>query len=153
MINVRKANENDKTEIQKILKETDLMYPSQAFRNFFVAEKEDKIVGVVQLTEFQNFFYLGSLGVVLKEQHQGIGSCLLTEALKTANKAVYIYTLIPEFFKKFGFEITTPPPGLPKKEHFCEDCRPEKCFCMVHPHTKKIPQTRIFGVGIKKHDS
>ena len=132
MLKIRKANKNDEKSILKILKELDLFYPSLALKDFWVAEKDNKIVGAVKLEELGKFFFLSSLCILPKLQKQGIGSALMKETLKATNKNVCLYTIIPEYFKKFGFRITAPPPFLPSKEPFeCEYCHPEKCVCMI----------------------
>ncbi len=136
MLKIRKASEKDTKEILKTLKELDLFYPAQELNNFWVADKEGKIAGVVKLEEFDDFFFLGSLGIKKKYQNQGIADSLLKEILKTANKNFYLYTTIPEFFKKFGFRVISPLPTLPSRDAFeCEYCSPEKCVTMVrHPN-------------------
>ena len=56
--------------------------------------------------------------------------------LKNIQKKVYLYTILPAFFKKYGFKETLPLPSLPSRENLgCPECLPEKCVCMVKsPH-------------------
>lgn len=110
----------------------DLFYPSQSIDNFWVAEKDGKIVGVIRFEEHDNFFFLSSLGVKPAERKQGVASALVEKLLGSANKNVYLYTAIPDFFQKFGFQTTQPPNHLPSKSGFqCEECFPDRCVCMV----------------------
>jgi len=132
MLTIRPAQETDKKELLKILKTLDLFYPSLSLKNFWVAEKNRKIIGVVQLKKYADFLFLSSLGIIEGERKLGIGAALLREILKNAKKNVYLYTIQPEFFKKFGFEIIPSSPKLPSKKPLeCQSCIPEKCVCMV----------------------
>ncbi len=137
MIKIRKAQEKDKNEILRILKDLDLYYPSQSLNNFWVAEKDGKIVGIVQLEEYEAFFFLRSLGIIQKHRKQGIATSLLGEIFKTTQKDIYLYTISPKFFEKFGFKVCAPFPDLPSKEALgCKECYPEKCVCMLKRKAK-----------------
>ena len=136
MFQIREAQDKDLEKIAKILEEADLHYPGEVLNNFWVAEKDKNIVGVVRLEENKDFFFLTSLGVAKEHRNQDIATTLLKNTLKKIDKNVYLYTIIPDFFKRLGFEITEKPVNLPPKELFgCSDCTPNKCVCMVrHPH-------------------
>ncbi|MCX5726367.1 MAG: GNAT family N-acetyltransferase, partial [Candidatus Saganbacteria bacterium] len=130
------AQNKDLEKIPKILEEADLHYPGEVLNDFWVAEKDKDIIGVVRLEENKDFFFLTSLGVAKENRNQGVAAALLKTILEKANKNVYLYTIIPDFFKKLGFELTEKPVNLPSKELFgCRDCAPSKCVCMVRcPH-------------------
>lgn len=132
MPSIRKAKESDNPRILKILKDLDLYYEGLELKDFWVAEKDHKIIGAVQLQESENFFFLCCLSVIKEEQHKGIASSLLERVTQDTKKPVYLYTVIPEFFIKHGFSITELLPGLPSKERYeCKYCYPEKCRTMV----------------------
>lgn len=132
MLAIRKAQATDRPAIAGIIKQLDLAYPAQTFNNFWVAEDCGKIFGVVELREFSGFFFLSSLGVEEKHQHLGIAADLLASMLAGLKKDVYLYTTIPDFFSRFGFQIIADQPkGLPPREKFsCRECTPETCVCM-----------------------
>lgn len=132
MLNIRPATEKDYDQILKILKELDLFYPALVLKGFWVAEEDKKIISTVQLEEHPDFVYLGSLAVIPECRKKKIATALLNESLKDIRKNIYLYTIIPEFFKKFGFQVTSSPPTtLPSKIRYeCEYCHPEKCVCM-----------------------
>lgn len=132
MLNIRQATDKDNPQILKLLKELDLYYEGLKLKDFWVAEKEEKIIGTAQLEEISDFIFLGSLGVDPKEQHKGTASHLLSIATKDTMKPIYLYTIIPEFFKRHGFEISPPVPGLPSKARYeCESCHSERCVTMA----------------------
>ncbi len=134
MIKVRQAKDKDLDAIINILKEQDLSYSSISFKSFWVAEKEKEkeIAGIINLIEFDDFFFLSSVGVAGKYQHQGIAAEMLNEIFKNKKKDTYLYTVIPDFFKKFGFREVKPEVVLPSKQSFsCSECTPEICATMV----------------------
>ena len=137
MITIRKARDADKPQVIRILKDTDIYYSALKFEDFWVAEEEGEILGCAQLEEYPAFYYLGSLGVAVEHEGKGIARMLLNPLLKRLKKDTYIYTIIPEFFKKFDFVVAPPLPDLPSKDRYeCADCHPERCVTMVR-HAKK----------------
>ena len=119
MLKIRPAGKNDQKAILKILKDLDLFYPTLVLKGFWVAEKNGRIIGTLQLADHSDFIFLGSLAVVKEEEGKGVARALLEKALKSQRKNIYLYTIIPEFFKKFGFQITTPIPG----QHLSGECQ------------------------------
>ncbi|MBI5700379.1 GNAT family N-acetyltransferase [Candidatus Saganbacteria bacterium] len=132
MAKVRKATPNDKETIDKILKELDIYFFAQEYNDFHIAEKDGAVAGVAKLTKYGDILFLSSVGAATGFQGQGIATELLNELFKNAQLPIYLYTVIPDFFKKFGFIETPPIPSLPKKNLLeCNECFPGKCACMV----------------------
>ncbi len=135
MLNIRPAGKDDEKQVKRILVELDLAYQKQSLKDFWVAKDKEELAGVVQLIKHPEFLFLESLGVIKSKEKQGVASALLKKIFAMADKDIYIYTIIPEFFNKFGFKIINPPPFIPPRDLYgCNDCFPEKCFCMVKPH-------------------
>ena len=138
-VNIRPAQNEDYLRVKKLLEELYLYYADLAFKDFWVAESKGKIVGAVQIEEFKDFLFLGSLGVAADQQNHGIAKALLDKILKNQKKDVYLYTIIPEFFKKLGFktitpnsQLRTPNFNLPTKSRYeCESCHSDQCVTMV----------------------
>ena len=131
MINIRKAVPADRDAVFRILREQDLDYSRLTFDNFWVAEEKGTIVSVARLEEFMDFFFLSSVGTAKDKQGGGAATRLLDHILKDCAKDIYLYTLIPGFFKGLGFEVSPILCGLPAREVFdCEDCHPQDCICM-----------------------
>ena len=133
MQTIRPAVKKDHPPILKILRKLDLYYSGLSLNNFWVIEKQGQVIGCVQLEPHENFQFLGSLAVEKGREGRGVGKKIMQEVLKDQSKDIYLYTIIPDFFKNFGFEITkTTPPDLPSKDRYeCEYCHTEKCVCMV----------------------
>ncbi|MFA5183604.1 MAG: GNAT family N-acetyltransferase [Syntrophales bacterium] len=135
MVMIRNAREADLPQIKEVLKSVDEDIAAQSWDNFRVAEKSGTIAGVVKIDEYQDYYFLSSLALRPTEQNQGIASFLMAQSLAQIKKDVYIYTIIPEFFRRFGFAPTPPLPFLPKKDRMeCSRCHPELCVCMVKRH-------------------
>ncbi|MCU0641896.1 MAG: GNAT family N-acetyltransferase [Candidatus Margulisbacteria bacterium] len=97
-----------------------------------MAEVDGQVVGVVRLEEHEQFFFLTSLGVLPEHEKKGVASALLHFVLQERAKPVYLYTIIPDFFRRFGFQETAPVTGLPaKKIYGCDRCYPGQCVVMV----------------------
>lgn len=132
MLNIRPAAKTDEKAIIRILKDRDVFYPALSPEGFWVAEKNKEVIAAVQVTDEEDFAFLGSLAVKKAEQGKGTATALLNKVLKACSKDVYLYTVIPDFFRKFGFEPAAPFPGLPSKDRYeCEFCHSDKCVTMV----------------------
>lgn len=100
--------------------------------NFFVADEGDKIVGICGLKKHSDCFELCSLGVEEAYRDKGLGAKLVHAVLKKAKREVYLTTIIPGFFEKFGFEKAGRfPESMIKKQDWCLGCNKELCTVMV----------------------
>lgn len=134
MLKIRKASEEDQEAVRLIQEELELDYVGSNGPGFWVAEEEGKVVGIARLEEFEGFFFLNAVGVTGNKQNRRVASRLLRGILKDLGKDIYLYTIIPGFFIRFGFEEAAPIPGLPPRTKFgCERCLPKQCVCMRKP--------------------
>ena len=134
-VNIRLARKSDDQAILELLKQLDLYYAGLELKDFWVAESNGQVIGTAQLEVFPDFCFLSSVGVKASEQKHGIGQAILTKLFNSCQekKPVYLYTIIPNFFARFGFKPTTTLPAqIPTKERYeCHECHPEKCVTMV----------------------
>lgn len=136
---IRPALTKDQLQILELLKTLDLSHHDQPLDNFWIADDNGKVVGVVRIEEFPDCCFISSLGIPETEQKKGIASKLLNHLFGLTKKNIYIYTIIPDFFKKFGFQPTSPHPSssfiippLPSKSLLeCSACYPNQCVTMV----------------------
>jgi N-acetylglutamate synthase-like GNAT family acetyltransferase len=132
MFTLRPAEEKEKAKIVAIIKTLDLSYPSQSLNGFWIAEEDGKIAGIACLEKFKDFFLLNSVGTAESFRNRGVASKLVKKLTDGLKKDVYLYTVIPGFFKKLGFEPINAPDFLPaRKTFFCKECTPEACTCMA----------------------
>lgn len=110
-----------------------LDYPGLEKDTFYVAEERGKIVGILGIKDFSEFFELVAVGVLEEYREIGVGKKLVTEALKDmAGKPVYILTTVPSFYEKLGFEkIGEVPEVLKKDPAWCAGCDKNKCVAML----------------------
>ena len=129
---VRRALPGDFTSISGLLADLELEYPAMDFNCFYVAEKNGETVATAELKELEDCCLLSCVGVREDLQGTGIGRDFTLEVLRDASKDVYLYTLVPGFFKKLGFiEALTLPPGLPGRAIYgCRNCDPTLCRCL-----------------------
>jgi len=132
MINFRRANPEDLPQINKILNELDLAYPNQTDKDYWVLEEAHQIKAIAKWQDLGDYYFLSSLGVAQNFQKQGMAKALLEHFFAKQDKDLYIYTIIPEFFKRAGFVPISLEHELPIKSIFdCQDCYPAKCVCMI----------------------
>src|SRR3989339_1822873 len=123
MPNIRPAKSSDREQIIALLKELDLDYTKQQLDNFWVMTDQAKVIGVAKLEQFKDFSFLSSFGIAKNRQKHGLAKLFLDYLVKQSQNDIYLYTIIPDFFKKFDFQTTRPPDFIPSKERYeCDQC-------------------------------
>lgn len=132
-LRIRAAQPEDYPEILDLLRELELDYPARDLTRFQVGELEGRILAIAELKEYDDFCLLSCVGVREDLQGSGLGLKLVNQVLRDIRKDVYLYTLVPGFFKKAGFvEATSPPAALPPRFIYgCTSCDPAFCRCLV----------------------
>ncbi len=141
MITVRTAHAGDYPVIDEILDELELGHPSIRMGDFWVALVEGEIAGVANVADCGGSLYLSAVGVLPQHRGAGVAAELLAAVFAHAMKGIYLYTAIPEFFRRFGFDEAAAPPEIPPREIYdCSDCeRRESCVCMMRmPHSAAL---------------
>ncbi len=117
MSEIRKAKVGDVAEIQKIVNEFadrgEMLHRSlseiyENVRDYFVAEKDGKVVGCCALhVSWEDLAEVKSLAVVEEHQGTGLGRKLvercLDEARELGVRRVFALTYKPRFFEGLGF--------------------------------------------------
>jgi N-acetylglutamate synthase-like GNAT family acetyltransferase len=128
----RNAKKTDFPQVLYLAQKLELDYSGMEADDFLVAEDSRKIVGICALKKYEDCLELCSLGVDENYRRCGLGKKLVLGALKKAKSEVYLATIIPEFFEKFGFKKSTQIPlSMVKKSEWCEGCKKELCTIMV----------------------
>ncbi len=129
---LRNAKKSDYHQILDLAKKLELDYSRMDADDFLVVEDSGKIVGICGLKKHEDLFELCSLGVDESYRKRGLGKKLVIGVLKKARGKVYLATIIPDFFRKFGFEKSPQIPlSMIKKSDWCQGCRKELCTIMV----------------------
>jgi len=137
MYTIRKAREADRGAIDSILQEMDLLHGSVLIDDFWVGEEGGDIVAVAQLEILGGAGMISSVGVRPSHRRRGFASELVLRMLEGVEGDAYLFTLIPEFFGRMGFEGVAPPEAVSgyRSNFNCAGCEPERCICMVRrPH-------------------
>ena len=134
MLTITSITEQNIPEVEKILKALDLEIRNQSFKDFFLAFNNNELIGISRLKEYDSYYFLDSFGIKKKFQNQKFGKKFIIDLLASCTKPVYLYTIVPEFFKKCNFKIADNIPNdLPVKDnYFCESCEPNNCKTMVY---------------------
>jgi len=132
MNQIRKAIEEDRSAIVALLRAVEFFYPPIEISAFWVLEKDNDILAILQLDEYDDFFYLSNVVTKPSLQKEGIGSELVEGVAQQSDKDIYLFTIIPDFFNKVGFQVTEKPEKVPSEDPgICEKCDPNRCRCMV----------------------
>lgn len=132
MIKIRQIIAGEEKLIADLERKLDLEVPWLESSETWVIEEEKGAIGLARLTDLGQAYFLSSVGLLPEWRGRGLAKLLLQVVLANRKKDIYLYTIIPEFFFRFGFEVVDPPPFVPPRHLFsCHLCKPEKCFCLV----------------------
>ncbi len=134
-LHVRRACAADHATILELTRALELDYANMDLSCFWVAELDGVIVGMAELKELETCSLLSCVGVREELQGRGIGHELVDRVVREAHHPVYLYTLVPDFFRKAGFHnATSLPPDLPPRASYgCAGCDPSRCLCLMRP--------------------
>ncbi len=132
---IRIARPEDFPAIRKVAAPLGLDYTGMEKAPFWLAEDEGRIMGIVSLLTHPDCRELVSLGVDPDARKAGLGGKLIETVMAAAGTDVYLATVIPHYFERYGFVRTLRvPPGMAKDPAWCEGC--EKHLCTVMVRTK-----------------
>lgn len=118
---ITSCSKTDFLLIKKLIAAFELDNNDLRIEQFWVAKKNDSILGFVRMRDYIDCCELCSLGVIEIERLKGIGAKLVKQIIDIHKKPLYVVTIIPEFFKKSGFtEVENCPDKIIKKISFCE---------------------------------
>lgn len=102
---IKKAKKNDIEEIKPYLEEFHLDSENLDDRFFYIYKKRDILKGFGRYKNYGSYCEIASIGVLKEFRNQGIGTKLVNKLLKIIpSKEIWLTTIIPEYFIKFGFE-------------------------------------------------
>ena len=134
-LRVRRARAADYATILEMTRALELDYPAMDLSCFWVGEQGGVILGVAELKDLETCSLLSCVGIREELQGQGMGRQLVDRVVREALHPVYLYTLVPGFFRKAGFrDATSLPPDLPPRAFYgCVGCDPSRCLCLMRP--------------------
>lgn len=134
---IRPAKETEMDQVRELALKFDLDSEDMPYEEFLVAEGDQKLIGLVRIKDNKDCFELCSLGVLKEKQKLGIGKKLVEAVIEKQPDNLYLATIIPEYFAKFGFiKVDHSPKCMKKDPAWCEGCpAPEKCTVMKYEHS------------------
>jgi N-acetylglutamate synthase-like GNAT family acetyltransferase len=133
-IKVMPALESEMVFIGQFAKKLDLDCEDLNRNQFIVAKKDEKIIGFGRLRKYPECVEIATVGVIDEEQKNGVGSVIVRELIQSGPSEIFVTCVIPDFFKKLGFQLVKQyPSALQKKVDFCKsyDFSDEQIFVMV----------------------
>jgi len=126
---LRKANVADMQVIESYVEKFRLDNENLKSEQFIVAERNRSIIGFGRVKPYQYCFELGCVAVLEAYRKLSIGSVIVNRLIKDfPSDDIWITTDIPEYFQRFGFQVTTNAPQeiLAKIKRVCQ--------CRQHPN-------------------
>lgn len=106
--------------IVNYIREFDLDDRDLQVHQFLVAKENDEIVGFGRIRKHYGCDEFCSLGVIEKKRFKGIAKKLIEARIKIATQPIYLVCIIPDYFKKLGFQIVDQyPEEIADKLNYC----------------------------------
>lgn len=102
-IPVEDALEAEFDDIVRKAQSLDLDCTGLAYGQFRVVRDRGEVIGFGRVKQHEGFNELATVGVIPEQQGRGIGSSIIHSLLEKAGGEVYVVTVIPGFFSRFGF--------------------------------------------------
>ena len=119
-ISVTDALASDMETIITQAKALDLDSQDMHFGQFVIARNEQVIVGFGRIKKYDDCVEISTVGVIPHQQRMGIGTLVVNALLSKINGEVYVISVIPEYFSRFGFVTSKEfPKVLLDKCNFC----------------------------------
>ena len=118
---LRAATHHDQWPIRWLVFSAVLDPTQIQWSQFWVVEKNERVVGCGQLRQFEDAQELGSLVIARSYRRQGLGNALAQHLIQQASHPLYLECLgkkLAQFYTQLGFEITSldnVPPSLKRK--------------------------------------
>ena len=107
---LRRATVEDIWSIRKLVFAAKLDFTQLRWQQFWLIEREEKIIACGQLRNFTDAQELGSLVVESSWRGQGIGAYLTLHLIQQASKPLYLECIgqkLANFYSRYGFEVVT----------------------------------------------
>ncbi|MGE0569329.1 MAG: GNAT family N-acetyltransferase [Bacteroidia bacterium] len=119
------AEKEDLSHLIDLLNQLELDSRNILLHEFILAKKQNQIIGFIRLKKHSECYELCSLGVVEPERYKYVATKLVNALLKKNKQPLYLVCIIPEFFKRFNFNIVTKfPQEMNDKLEYCINSLP-----------------------------
>jgi N-acetylglutamate synthase-like GNAT family acetyltransferase len=119
-VNISVPEESSMDTIKRYIEEYCLDDENIEREQFIIAKYNNILVGFGRLKDHGDCAELCTLGVVSEYRGKGIGKQLVEALIKRAHSTLYVVCIIPDFFKKFEFEVVADVPDpIHRKYDMC----------------------------------
>lgn len=102
--------------VKQHIKEMQLDNRMLAAEQFVVSLLQNDVIGFGRLRNYSLCSEIGSIGVLTKYRGKGVGKKIVTKLIenfyainRNRKKELYVVTIIPAYFQKFGFRVIEDP--------------------------------------------
>lgn len=126
-VEIHPCSLKDFEAVQRYVNELHLDNREMQYHQFVVAFLKNTIIGFGRIREYDDSAEICSVGVLEPFRNKGVGKKLVYALIdnfyqnnKFNRKNLYVVTIIPPYFEKFGFEITEQfPKSINDKLQYC----------------------------------
>lgn len=102
---LRRAIESDIEKIKPYLEEFNLDLEGLEHRKLYVYEHRGSLAGFGRYRNCGNYYEIATVGVLEPFRGRGIGKTIVKQLISIIpSNEIWLTTIIPEYFKKFGFK-------------------------------------------------
>jgi N-acetylglutamate synthase-like GNAT family acetyltransferase len=133
-IEIRKALKRDAKKVINLARETDMLTPRFKPGECIIAIRGENLIGIARFLTYKKQKAHELCSVTVKDgwRNSGIGTMMISKAMKIAKHDVYVHTINPEFYSKIGFKVAKQRPKiLMKSGVWCKGCDKSACTPMV----------------------
>lgn len=119
------CSDDDFTSVVKLIAEMQLDNNDLNASQFIVAKSGKELIGFGRLRTYDTCQELCSLGVVQDYRYKGVGTQISQALKEKSSKPLYAVTIIPDYFKRLGFEqVRQFPKEIVAKVNYCTGSLP-----------------------------
>jgi amino-acid N-acetyltransferase len=119
------CSQNDFGRVLQCIAELHLDDNDVHYSQFLVIKKREQLIGFGRIRTYLQCKELCSLGIMAPYRNRGLGTRITEELIKKGSGNLYVVTVIPAFFSRFGFEQTHEfPKEIESKISFCTGSLP-----------------------------
>lgn len=106
--------------VKNYIREYELDNRELKVEEFLVMHQNHTLVGFGRVRRYYNFSEMCSLGIVKEFRNKGFGEQLVHALQQHSQQPLYLVTIVPEYFKNYGFKICTHyPKEIENKLNYC----------------------------------
>jgi N-acetylglutamate synthase-like GNAT family acetyltransferase len=112
-------------DVKKYIHEFELDDRCLDISEFITLSKDSRLLAFGRIREYESCAELCSVGVIEEARNLGLAQKLINSLSKLTAQPLYLVSILPDFFEKFGFQICQDYPAeIKNKLEYCLDSLP-----------------------------